>query len=256
MNKRILILALLLIMSPVFADEAINKQEGVIIQTSDNESFVPDKIIDEQAPTLDGIVQPKQTRFKTFKKKVKSVFTSSKQKNQKVNIAKDVEPEEPDTIDKKSIKSQKNNDSKKTKKEKKTDKKQKKSAKKVKKAEKTAKGSALSSNETAAVNQAENNTVLIDTAYHGSVNTTKIMEVDECVKIALEKHPLIKSAMGNAEIYKSKIGQAWANYFPTLSAGISYSRNDMQVSNFAFPTQVYDMYYTPRSLTWKTALTQ
>ena len=141
------------------------------------------------------------------------------------------------------------NDSEKIKKEKKTDKKQKKSEKKLKNTYIETEGSALSVNETDAVNKAENNkennAMLIDTAYQGSVNTTKIMEVDECVKIALEKHPLIKSAMGNAEIYKSKIGQAWANYFPTLSAGISYSRNDMQVANFAFPTQVYDMYYTP-----------
>lgn len=87
--------------------------------------------------------------------------------------------------------------------------------------------------------------VLTDTAYYGSVNTNKIIEVDDCVKLALEHHPLIQSAMSNAEIYKSKIAQAWANYFPTLSAGVSYSRNDMQMANFVFPTQKYDMFYVP-----------
>ena len=104
----------------------------------------------------------------------------------------------------------------------------------------------LSSEEVPAVNSNdEENKVLTNTAYHGSVNTNKIIEVDECVKIALEKHPLIHLAMSNADIYKSKIAQAWSNYFPTLSAGISYSRNDMQMSNFAFPIQEYDMFYTP-----------
>ncbi len=124
---------------------------------------------------------------------------------------------------------------------------QKKQAKLLKKQKKSKNTKEIKTdNEVPAVNtQTQSSTVLTDTAYHGSVNTTRIMEVDECVKIALEKHPLIQSAMGNAEIYKSKIAQAWANYFPTFSAGISYSRNDMQMSNFAFPTQVYDMFYAP-----------
>ena len=91
MNKKILILAFLLIMSPVFAEETTNKQEAVIIQTSENESFVPDEITDEQEPSLDGI-KP-QSRFKAFNQKVKGIFTRSKTKNNKVNSAKDVEPE-------------------------------------------------------------------------------------------------------------------------------------------------------------------
>ena len=99
--------------------------------------------------------------------------------------------------------------------------------------------------ETPAVSNGEEKTTLTNTAYSGSVETTKIMQVDECVKIALEKHPLIHVAMSNAEIYKSKIAQAWSNYFPTFSAGLSYSRNDMQLANFIIPTQKYDMFYAP-----------
>ena len=100
-------------------------------------------------------------------------------------------------------------------------------------------------NETPAVTTGEEKATLTNTAYSGSVETTRIMQVDECVKIALEKHPLIHVAMSNAEIYKSKIAQAWANYFPTFSAGLSYSRNDMQLANFIIPTQKYDMFYAP-----------
>src|SRR5574344_2025117 len=71
----------------------------------------------------------------------------------------------------------------------------------------------------------------------------------DCVKLAITHHPAIMSSLSNAEIYKSKIGQAWSNYFPTISAGISYSRNDMLMTMSGAYTkmmvQKYDMYYTP-----------
>lgn len=73
--------------------------------------------------------------------------------------------------------------------------------------------------------------------------------LSDCIKLALTHHPAIMSAISNAEIYKTRIGQAWANYFPTLSAGVSYSRNDMFMtmgSNFArMMVQKYNMYYIP-----------
>ena len=119
--------------------------------------------------------------------------------------------------------------------------------KEAKKAAKTQKVEAveLEAGEVPAVAEGENTRTLTNTAYEGSVETTKIIKVDECVKIAMENHPAIKAALSNSEIYKSKIGQAWSNFFPTFSAGLSYSRNDMQVANFAFPTQEYDMFYAP-----------
>lgn len=79
----------------------------------------------------------------------------------------------------------------------------------------------------------------------GSVSTNTIVSVDDCVKIALENNPNIISQMMSKDIYKNKIAQAWANYFPTLNAGVSYSRNDMMVTNFRFPTQQYNLYNTP-----------
>lgn len=73
--------------------------------------------------------------------------------------------------------------------------------------------------------------------------------LNDCIKLAITHHPAIMSAISNAEIYKTRIGQAWSNYFPTLSAGVSYSRNDMFMtmgSNFArMMVQKYDMYYVP-----------
>lgn len=71
----------------------------------------------------------------------------------------------------------------------------------------------------------------------------------DCIKLAITHHPAIMSALSNSEIYKSRVGQAWSNYFPTISAGVSYSRNDMFMTmggNFSkMMVQKYDMYYVP-----------
>ena len=74
--------------------------------------------------------------------------------------------------------------------------------------------------------------------------------LSDCIKLAITHHPTIMSAISNAEIYKSRIGQAWSNYFPTLSAGVNYSRNDMFMTmSSAFMrnmNQKYNMYYMPQ----------
>lgn len=72
----------------------------------------------------------------------------------------------------------------------------------------------------------------------------------DCIKLAISNHPAIVSAISNAEIYESKIGQAWSSYFPTISAGLSYSRNNMlnTMGNSAYMrmmVQRYNMFYVP-----------
>ncbi len=74
--------------------------------------------------------------------------------------------------------------------------------------------------------------------------------LSDCIKLAITHHPTIMSAISNAEIYKTRIGQAWSNYFPTIGAGVSYSRNDMLMSNMPanmsrMMTQRYNMFYVP-----------
>ncbi|UKI41720.1 MAG: TolC family protein [Candidatus Melainabacteria bacterium] len=61
----------------------------------------------------------------------------------------------------------------------------------------------------------------------GSVSQEPGLNLDECIKIALANNPQIQSAIHNKEIYKTKIGQAWANYFPELSGSIGYQRTKM-----------------------------
>ena len=257
MNKKLFIFMFLVMASPVLA----------------NDNPFRDEVINELPPTLTEV---KTTEAKTpFIQKVKDVFTRDNK-----DLAKEVEVVEPTTealktID--SVKKEQEREAKELKKqqkelekaakeaEKEALKLQKQKEKELAKAEKQAKKEAekvveevkfvdetvqekvevVTDEIPAVVENADEKTTLTNTAYEGSVETTKIIKVDECVKIAMENHPAIKSALSNSEIYKTKIGQAWANYFPTFSAGLSYSKNDMQVANFAFPTQKYDMYYAP-----------
>ncbi len=87
----------------------------------------------------------------------------------------------------------------------------------------------------------------------GAVATNRIISIDDCIKIALENHPAIQSAMSSTDIYKSKIAQAWSAYFPKLGLDANYSRNDMLINNFAFPNQKYGSYALPK-LTAETLL--
>lgn len=80
----------------------------------------------------------------------------------------------------------------------------------------------------------------------GSVSANKIISVDDCVRLALENNPSIVSQMMSRDIYKNKIAQAWANYFPQINAGVSYSKNDMLMTNFKFPMQKYTLWNTPQ----------
>lgn len=73
----------------------------------------------------------------------------------------------------------------------------------------------------------------------------QIVNVDDCVKIALANHPSIAYYKSAADIFKSKIAQAWSAYFPTFSAGIEYSRNDMLLTAMNVGEQKYNMFYMP-----------
>lgn len=245
MNKKLFIFLTLIIANPIFASETIK------------ETIVP-----EEKPTLttNEITQTEQNKI-TFSQRVKGIFSHEKT-TENIEKAKDIEVVQPQSADIKAIekeekariKSEEKAQKAKLKAEQDEIKAAEKAAKKSAKEKAKAKNEINAVNnksadstlaETSAVNKNEEKTELTNTAYTGNIETTQIIKVDECVKIALENHPAIHLAMSNAEIYKSKIAQAWANYFPTFSAGISYSRNDAQAANFAFPVQKYDMFYAP-----------
>ena len=211
MNKKLLIFLFLLMALPVFADD----------------SPFRDEVINELPPTLSEAA-PAKTHFSD---RFKKVF--KKEHKTDIEAGKEVTPEEPEKTMDKVIKEHK-----------KAEKIQKQEAKKQAKNEKRL----AKENKNAAPGEVDvavpvDNEVNAD--YKTGVDVNRIIEVDDCIKLALANHPAIKSAVSNADIYKTRIGQAWANYFPTFSAGVSYSRNDMQMANFKFPTQKYDMFYAP-----------
>ena len=76
-----------------------------------------------------------------------------------------------------------------------------------------------------------------------------IFSLKDCINIAIENNPQIRSAIYNEEAYKSKIGQAWASFFPRLSAGLEVSRIRNSYSGRSIPlrnmSSSYTMGYVP-----------
>ena len=217
MNKKLFILMFLIMASPVFAEEMPKVD-----------------YVEENAPTLEEVQVDTGVENKiTFTQKVKNLF----KKEQKVDIekAEDISAVE---LPKEVLKEQK-------KLEKLAQKEAKKAQKEAEKAQKLAEKQAKTV-VPEEVTVVENNDEQVSDVQQTTVEMNKIIQVDDCVKLALEHHPLIKSAMSNTEIYKSRIAQAWANYFPTVSAGISYTKTDLQMTYHATNAmQRYDMYYVP-----------
>ena len=74
-----------------------------------------------------------------------------------------------------------------------------------------------------------------------------VFSLKDCMNIAIEHNPSIKSSIYNEQVYKSKIGQAWASFFPELSAGIQVSRTGDRYSGSRSPYRNYSytMGYIP-----------
>ena len=74
-----------------------------------------------------------------------------------------------------------------------------------------------------------------------------VFSLQDCVNVAINHNPKIRAAIYNEEVYKSKIGQAWAKFFPRISAGLDVSRssNNYSVNNFPYGNMSYTMGYVP-----------
>lgn len=86
------------------------------------------------------------------------------------------------------------------------------------------------------------------TVYTNEVHS--LFSLADCISIAIENNPDIRASIYNEQAYKSKIGQAWANYFPTLSAGIEVARNGTKYSHadnlpYGFSRMYNTMGYIP-----------
>ncbi len=74
-----------------------------------------------------------------------------------------------------------------------------------------------------------------------------VFSLKDCIDIAIERNPSIKSSIYNEQVYKSKIGQAWANFFPEITAGFNVSRTSNKYSgNSPYMNMSYTMGYVPK----------
>ena len=73
-----------------------------------------------------------------------------------------------------------------------------------------------------------------------------VFSLQDCVNIAVKYNHSIKAAIYNEDVYKSKIGQAWSNYFPTLTAGVDFSRTSNHYNgDMSYVSSHYNMGYLP-----------
>lgn len=83
------------------------------------------------------------------------------------------------------------------------------------------------------------------TKLEAKVEKVPILSIDDCIKMALENNPTIMSSIANSKIYKTKIGQAWSNYFPKLGVSLGYTRNKFLPLFFTPSISTYDSYTVP-----------
>lgn len=179
-----------------------------------DEAFSPasnEQTLEEQAEELPAAQKKEKKQFKLFNKKKKTENTEQKTKERSFKNATKYAEE--------SYKNRKEE-------EKASKKAARKQPKKKKSAKKDAQEIEVNLNSENSGDNAEIQTT--QQVMTGSVTANKIISVDDCVKLALENNPSIVSQMMNRDIYKNKIAQAWANYFPTINLGVSASKNDMR----------------------------
>jgi len=68
-----------------------------------------------------------------------------------------------------------------------------------------------------------------------------ILSLQQCIDIALQKHPNINAAHNTIKVSESKIGQAKSGYYPQLSLQSNYSRIGPSSSTLLHPDP-YDQY--------------
>lgn len=77
-----------------------------------------------------------------------------------------------------------------------------------------------------------------------------VFSLKDCIDIAVNNNPTIRAAIYNEDVYKSQIGQAWANYFPSISAGFEASRSGSKYSHvknlpYSYTRMYNTMAYVP-----------
>ena len=75
-----------------------------------------------------------------------------------------------------------------------------------------------------------------------------VFTLGDCIENAIKYNPAIQASLFNEDVYNSRIGQAWANYFPVISAGLDLSRSGDRYSGkspYGVSSQYLTMGYIP-----------
>lgn len=77
-----------------------------------------------------------------------------------------------------------------------------------------------------------------------------ILNLNDCISIALNNNPAIKNARYNYGISKSSVGVARSEYFPTIGVGTGYNFNDTSGKRVTTNTNAYSVEATISQLIW------
>ena len=96
--------------------------------------------------------------------------------------------------------------------------------------------------------QDNNNNTQQNIKYTNEVHS--VFSLEDCIKVAIANNPDIRASIYNEQAFKSKIGQAWANYFPTLNGGVQFSRSGNKYSHaknlpYGYRSMYTSMGYVP-----------
>jgi len=74
-------------------------------------------------------------------------------------------------------------------------------------------------------------------------NGSGAYNLDQCIAIALKKHPSVRESAGAVKVSESKVGQAKANYYPQINLSTSYQRTGPSTA-YNGSTDPYNQYST------------
>ena len=87
-----------------------------------------------------------------------------------------------------------------------------------------------------------------------TISKDSIVNLNDCIKIALKNSPVIKRFKYNYGVSKSNVGVAKAAYFPTVGVSAGYTYNDMnsnsQINRSMTGTNTYNVQASLNQLIW------
>ena len=85
---------------------------------------------------------------------------------------------------------------------------------------------------------------------HMSVEKHAVLNIDDCVNLALQNSPKIQKARYNYKLSKGNLGIARSGYFPTLGVGTGYNFTDTHTNRYSDNNGIYSAEASINQLIW------